>query len=130
MAWDRPPGWEPPPPVTPSVTPSSAVTPLDASVTPPVTTLDEVNARLVALRELENTEGLTPAELLKLADTEGKLLSIKLRIERDEELREDRIVRSPWWARVKAAILDALDPFPEAARALEERLVRMEDSTR
>lgn len=127
ITWDRKTGWTPPPPGTSGG--GGAPKAADA-LEGAVTTLDEVNGRLAALRALEDGEELTPAELLKLADTEGKLLSIKLRIERDEELREDRIVRSPMWIRFRTVILDALEPFPDARRALEERLVREENAVR
>lgn len=91
------------------------------------TTLEEVEDQLRMLRDLQYDDGLVPSERVRLADSVGKLLAIKARLERDQELLEDRVIREhPFWRRIKEAILDATKPFPDAARAIADGLGRLE----
>jgi hypothetical protein len=86
-------------------------------------TLDIVRKQLLEVRETLATEGLTDSARLKLLDTSAKLLALRNRLERDRELQEDRIVREhPEWLRIKAAMLKALKPYPEAAAAVAEAI--------
>jgi len=74
------------------------------------------------LTSLEDTS-LTDSAVAKLRDTLSKLLALRARLERDQELLEDRIVREhPEWVRLKSRILAALEPYPEAAAAVVEAM--------
>jgi hypothetical protein len=75
----------------------------------------QIETILTALKDKNLTDGASA----KLRDTLAKLLALRSRLERDRDLLEDRLVREhPEWARLKAAILDALKPHPKAAEAV------------
>lgn len=66
---------------------------------------------------------LTEAASAKLRDTLTKALALRTRLERDQELLEDRFVREhPKWLELKGAILAALRPFPDATKAVIEAI--------
>lgn len=123
-AWEAQPGSPPPQSSTrskrtraPSPPPKVPGRPSGAS------TLDEVEVQLGILRELQRNESLLPSERVRLADSVGKLLAIRARLERDQELLEERIVlEHPFWGRLKSTIVRALEPYPEAARAVADAL--------
>jgi transcriptional regulator with XRE-family HTH domain len=74
------------------------------------------------LHELDNKK-LTDAAASKLRDTMAKLLALRARMETNQEMLEDRVVREhPEWKRTKAAILRALKKYPEAAAAVAEAI--------
>lgn len=86
-------------------------------------TLTITKAQIEAVLEELKSKSLTDGASAKLRDTLAKLLALRSRLERDQELSEDRVVREhPEWARMKAAILRALEPYPKAAAALLEVL--------
>ena len=117
-AWDVAPGALPAPGPA-AAPPGDPAAPLDDAGT-----LEIAKAQIDAiLKELEKADTLTDGAAAKLRDTLAKLLALRARLERDRDLQEDRLVREhPEWARTKARILDALRPFPEAARAVAEAL--------
>lgn len=79
--------------------------------------------QLLEVRVALQVKDLAPPAASKLRDTSAKLLALRSRLELARELQEDRIVREhPEWQRVKAAILKALEPYPEAAAAVAEVL--------
>lgn len=90
-------------------------------------TLDEVVAELDYLHDLRRDGKLMPSEKVRLSDSISKNLALKARLERDQELLEDRIVREhPMWkVRIKPAILGALKPYPDAMRAVAEALAEV-----
>lgn len=76
-------------------------------------------------RELKRQD-LTPREIGQFTDGLQRAVAQKVKIERDRELLEERIIRShPRWRRLKRAIIDALLLHPEAARAVEAAIVRL-----
>lgn len=82
-------------------------------------TKGQISAILTTLRN----DSLTDGAAAKLRDTLSKLLALRTRIERDRDLQEDRVVRDhPEWTRIKAAILEALKPYPDAAEAVAKVL--------
>ncbi len=90
------------------------------------TTLEEVEEQLTHLYALQGQD-VEPSVAVRLADSVGKLLAIKARLERENELLEDKVVRShPFWRRLKAAVLEALKRHPDAARDVAEALERVE----
>lgn len=111
------------------VTPGSE---LPASASPPPEQLelsgdDDVLAitkqQLLEVRQALQVKDLAPPAASKLRDTSAKLLALRSRLELARELQEDRIVREhPEWQRTKAAILKALEDYPEAAAAVAEAL--------
>jgi transcriptional regulator with XRE-family HTH domain len=86
-------------------------------------TLDITKQQVLEIRRSLVENGLAAETRAKLRAELGKLLALRARLELAQELREDRMVREhPEWARVKAAILKALEPYPEAAAAVAEAL--------
>lgn len=70
---------------------------------------------------------LTDQAAAKLRDTVAKLLALRARLERDQELLEDRIVRNhPAWFRLKTIMLKSLEPFPDAAASVADALAEDE----
>jgi len=119
-AWDVAPG-EPLPVVAPPELPA-ALEPAG----PPCVDDDPLMIARQQLQEVRvalQDENLTSTAAAKLRDTAAKLLALVSRLELARELQEDRVVRHhPKWKRVKAAIVKALEPYPEAAAAVAEAL--------
>lgn len=93
----------------------------------PPTTLQDCLAVLALLRVERNKPNLLASERIKLAESEGRLLALRMRLERDHERLEDRIVREhPAWKRLMRLMCEVLAKHPAAladmATALEERL--------
>lgn len=88
------------------------------------TTLDEVVAELEYLHELRQGQGLMPSERVRLSDSISKNLALKARLERDQELLDDRIVREhPAWRRIEDGLIAwAKAHGPDVARSLAETL--------
>lgn len=86
-------------------------------------TLALTNAQLAAIRKALRNKKLSEAARSKKEDTYAKLLALKARLEREQELAEDRIVREhPMWRRIREGILAAVKPWPEAARAIAQKI--------
>ena len=86
-------------------------------------TLDEVTQLLEELDEDASDDGIMPSELARIRDTKTKALALKARIESQDALFEAQaVVKHPAWRRIRGAMLDALRPFPDAARAVAEAL--------
>lgn len=84
---------------------------------------------LAVLRRDRAQPNLTPANRVKLADAEARILALRARLEAAQELAEDRYVRQhPGWLKCKRAILSALEPYPEAAAAVLTALRGVGDS--
>lgn len=91
----------------------------------PVTdTLGITKAQVQAIVESLDNPGLTDASKAKLRDTLAKVLALQSRLERDQELREDRYVREhPRWVALKQRIVRALEPYPQATKAVLEAIL-------
>jgi hypothetical protein len=64
-----------------------------------------------------------PSELARIRDTKTKALALKARIEAADALFEaSAVAKHPAWRRLRGAILEALRPFPDAARAVAEAI--------
>jgi transcriptional regulator with XRE-family HTH domain len=114
--WDVEPGSEVPTDPTPKNTGGSPLSENDDI-------LDIVKKQLLDVREALQNPTLADSAQRTLLDTSAKLLALRSRLERDRELQEDRIVREhPEWKRLKAAMLKALEPYPEAAAAILEAI--------
>lgn len=85
-----------------------------------LSTLEECNALIRSTkRAAAEGEALLPSERVKLNDTLAKLLALRARLERENDMLEDRIVREhPLWQRIKRVTLAALVKHPAAARDL------------
>lgn len=106
---------------------SSATTVLQDPNAPLPSTLDACMQLLQIIQRDRNSAGLLPAERVKLADAEARILKLRAELERHAELSEDRYVRDhPAWHRVRKAVAQALLPYPEAARAVADALERLE----
>lgn len=82
-------------------------------------TLDSLRALLVVIQRSAARPNLATAERMKLADSEARILIQIAKLEERAELLEDRIVTGhPFWRRLRGLIADALDPYPDAARAV------------
>lgn len=80
----------------------------------PPQTLEHINELLeevMSERALPDVDHRTRA---KLIDQESKLIAIKARLERDQELLEDRVIRKhPTWVKARSALLRVLQPHPK-----------------
>jgi transcriptional regulator with XRE-family HTH domain len=86
-------------------------------------TLEDCMTLLKSIRDQRNNKALLPSEIIKLTDSEGRLLALRARLEKDEEMLEDRIVREhPTWQMIKRRIVKVLVEFPDAARAVARAL--------
>jgi len=86
-------------------------------------TLEITKAQIASILTELDDDNLTDGATSKLRDTLAKLLALRARMERDQEMLEDRAVREhPEWLKVKSAILNALKPFPKASAAVIEAL--------
>jgi hypothetical protein len=69
---------------------------------------------------------LLPVERLKHVDAEARLLTLLQRLEVAQELREERYCyEHPAFLRAARAIAAALEPYPQAARAVNEVLTKL-----
>ncbi len=130
--------------------PKSKVTPLRSSPVEEHAPSSEVKPRGITDEELENSYRRCVRLLDKLEKLVGKLEvdaeastrdllgaykelreSITLLARLTRELGPERevvIVQSPQWKRVEAALVDALRPFPEAAKAAGKALRSIEEA--
>jgi hypothetical protein len=89
-------------------------------------TMADVDALIAFLRTELESPTILARERVKLSGSMTSALALRHRLEREQELSEDRIVREhPAWKRVHAAILDAVRPYPEAARAVAKALTEV-----
>lgn len=89
-------------------------------------TLQDCLALLEVIRTARNQADLLPAERVKLADTEARILALRHRLEKEAELLEDRIVREhPTWQRLKRVLGKVLAAHPAAAKAVGDALQEM-----
>jgi transcriptional regulator with XRE-family HTH domain len=94
---------------------------------PPPSTLAGCLELLALLRADRQREGLLPADRLRAADTEARILALRHRLEREQELLEARIVlEHPRWHMIERAVAKALAPYPEAREAVKAALVALE----
>lgn len=92
----------------------------------PGTSLQECLELLAAIRKDRHQPNLLPGERSKLIDAEARILKLRSDLEMRAELSEDRYVREhPAWLRLRNVIADALDPYPDAARAVADALERL-----
>lgn len=125
-SWDRRPESEAPTAAAEETSSSTAAA--AAVVLPPdgSDTLELTNLALASIRATLARGNLSEAASARTQDSLTKLLSLRARLERDQELLDDRIVRDhPQWARIKEAIRNAVEPFPDAARAIHEALEKL-----
>lgn len=91
-----------------------------------ISALEDVNRLIRLLREQLRRPGILARERVQLADAFARALAQKERLERAREMSEDRTIREhPKWQRLKATIIEALLPHPEAARAVEAAILRV-----
>jgi len=125
LSWSQPPatqGAEASPPVGGN---GHAAPPAAPDTGPPPTTLESC-LRLLSKIRAESERDLLPAERVKLADTEARILTLRHKLELEASLSEDRIIREhPRWAAVRRAILGALAGHPAASRAVCDALANL-----
>lgn len=104
--------------------------PLVAAPGPRPSTLEQCYAVLDSLRAAALTPNLIASERIKLADSEGRMLALRAKLERDAERGEDRIVREhPEWARLCRLIVRTLSAHPAALKDLTAALGGALDGT-
>jgi len=87
-------------------------------------TLAIAKQQLLEVRQELEASDLTDAARAKLRDTAAKLLALRSRLENALEMQEDRVIREhAGWQKVKADIIRALKPYPEAAKAVAKALI-------
>lgn len=86
-------------------------------------TLEDACALIDQIRLESKAPGIMKIEKARLRDAEARAIALRAKLERDQEMSEDRIVRDhPFWRRLHASILHALRPFPEASKAVADEL--------
>lgn len=89
--------------------------------------LDMCKRQLIRLHRLVDDATLTAGEALKVEHEIGAAIRTKEGIEAKAELLEARIVREhPTWRNMERRIVEALRPFPDAAKAVVNVLGDME----
>lgn len=88
--------------------------------------MDDCDRLLKSIRKQLARPDLLAREHLQLSESFSRALQMKHRLERERETSEDRTIREhPKWRALKSAIIAALVPHPEAARAVEEAINRI-----
>lgn len=81
------------------------------------------------LGQLERDTQATPLERAKVMSSVAATLKVLGAITGEaQEIGESRILRLPAWRRIEDALIEALRPWPEAARAAAETLREMGES--
>ena len=84
-----------------------------------LSSLEEANALLVTIKTAISQPGLAPSEQMKLSDTMSRVLTLRSKLERENELLESRIVAEhPSFRRYSALCRAALEPYPAALKAV------------
>lgn len=92
-----------------------------------MSTIDEIHAHQRRVLELVDDPSFTPPMRMRLLDVYTRALSLKVKMDERRETLEDRAVReSAFWKRSKVAILLALKPYPDAARAVAMALAAVD----
>jgi transcriptional regulator with XRE-family HTH domain len=118
-AWDLAPGAEPTTVVTaaPSVTSATPDAPSTSS------TLHDVLALIAGLKQELRARDISATVRRGINADLTRLLSLRARLEKEETLLEERIVlEHPFYRRIRSAIVGALAPYPDAARAVVRAL--------
>ena len=90
-------------------------------------TMADCLALHAVIRRARNAADLTPAERVKLTDTEARILALRHRLEREADMLEDRIVREhPKWQTLKHALVKVLAGCPRCSRLVLEELTRLD----
>ena len=125
-AWEREPGAyvasTPPAAVVTAASPVTNTSPAPTSAETR-STLHDVLALIAGLKTELSTPGLSATVRRGINADLARLLSLRARLEKEEELLEERIVlEHPFYRRLRSAIVGALAPHPEAARAVARAL--------
>jgi hypothetical protein len=126
-AWDVPPGAafeEPPPPqLHAAPQPPTAAPPAPRERGPRPTTLEACLSVIDTLEDAAAMPNLIASERIKLAESLGRMLALRARLETQAERAEDRIVREhPEWQRLKRVIVRTLAAHPAALKDLTTAL--------
>ena len=115
-----------PPPPLPVPVPSARAADTDTAPNS-ITDTDKLIAKL---RTTAAADNLLPGDQIRLADSEAKLLALRHRMQRDQELLEDKIVRDhPAWQRIRRTLAEVLSKHPQAAADVAEALQRLDMGT-
>lgn len=97
-----------------------------ASSTSSPSSLQEADQLLANIRRHASDTQLLPADRVRLADSEAKLLALRHRMQRDNDLLEDRIIREhPTWRRIKETLARVLSRYPQAANDVADALDKL-----
>ena len=92
---------------------------------PAPSVLDDYDALLNVLRRQLQQPTLTPRERAQLTDAMTRAVTQKAKVEREKAMLEDATIRNhPKWKAMKQLLVEALLPYPEAARAVEAAVLR------
>jgi transcriptional regulator with XRE-family HTH domain len=115
-SWGVQPGDAPVPPSEPP--PLEAATP---------TTLADCLALHAVIRRDRNAANLTPAERVKLTDTEARVLALRHRLEREADMSETRIIAEhPKWQALRHALTKVAAGCPRCSKLLLAELERLD----
>lgn len=107
------------------VSPRGDTAPPDTASTP--TTLEDCLSLLGSIRTARDRPNLSSEARLKYISAEGRILTLRARLEQEQQLLEDRIVlEHPMWQRLKRTLVRVLAPYPDAAQAVATALADVE----
>jgi len=89
------------------------------------TTLADCLELHALIRRERKVDGLLVRERLRVTDAELRILALRARLESAQRLGDASYVRKhPAWKRTERVLVDALAPFPAAAKAVREAIAR------
>jgi transcriptional regulator with XRE-family HTH domain len=112
--------------VQPGAAPVAPAEPLPVPTATP-TTLADCLALHATIRQARNAENLTPAERVKLTDTEARVLALRHRLEREADLSESRIIAEhPKWQTLRRSLTKVVAGCPRCSKLLLDELARLD----
>lgn len=104
--------------------PPAALDDEDPDAAPP-SVLDDFDQLLGVLRRQLRLPHLTPRERAQLTDAMTRAVTQRAKVEQQKQMLEDATIRThPKWRQLKALLIEALLPYPDAARAVEAAVTR------
>lgn len=88
------------------------------------TSLEQIDAEIASLRLQASAPGLIASARVRISEAITRAVAQRSRVEREQAMLEERIVREhPAYRRMKQRLLEALKPFPDAAKAAAKALL-------
>lgn len=86
--------------------------------------LEQIDAEIASLRVQASAPGLIASARVRISEAITRAVAQRSRVEREQAMLEERIVREhPAYRKMKQRLLEALKPYPEAAKAAAKALL-------